>query len=132
MIGASKLKDHQVQEIKRLFATTMLCDGDIGEMYGVSRELINLIRNGKRWNDEERSFTMKDEIKRYTKTITKIYGNEHASQINPLETTAGRKYIIIHYLNDEVFHEPSRIYQDEPTYDDLREQHDRFIRMIIS
>jgi uncharacterized protein YjcR len=54
MIGSSKLNEQKVMEIKRLFATTMLCDGDIAEMYGVSRTLIQMIRNGKRWNDEER------------------------------------------------------------------------------
>ncbi len=130
MIGASKLTEQQVQEIKRLFATTMLCDGDIAEMYNVSREMINLIRNGKRWNDEERSFTMKDTIKRYTKTITLIGGKKYSSQITPVETTQGRLFIIIHYIQDEVFPQVFRIFQEEPDYDTFREEHYRFTKMM--
>ena len=130
MIGAHKLQEQQVQEIKRLFATTMLCDGDIAEMYGVSRTLIQMIRNGKRWNDEERSFSMKDQIKRYTKTTTIVDGNYYSSQISPVETTEGRLFIILHYIGDDVFHEPSRVFTNEPTYNDFRIEHDNFIRKV--
>ena len=130
MIGAHKLQEQQVQEIKRLFATTMLCDGDIAEMYGVSRTLIQMIRNGKRWNDEERTFSMKDQIKRYTNTTTIIGGIHYSSQISPVETTEGRLFIILHYIGKEVFHEPSRVFQDEPTYNDFRIEHDNFIRKV--
>jgi hypothetical protein len=128
MVGASKLNEQQVQEIKRLFATTMLCDEDIADMYGVSRPFINLIRNGKRWNEEERSFVMKDDIKRYTGTNTIIGDNHHSSQITPVETTTGRLFIILHYINDEVFHEPSRVFNNEPDYYTLREHHDLFVK----
>jgi hypothetical protein len=130
MIGASKLNDQKVMEIKRLFATTMLCDGDIAEMYEVSRELINQIRSGKRWNDEKRSFTMKDQIKRYTKTITIVRGNRYSSQINPVETTEGRLFIILHYIGDELFHEPSRIFTTEPDYEVFKDEHNNFIRKV--
>ena len=130
MIGASKLNDQQVQEIKRLFATTMLCDGDIAEMYEVSRELINQIRSGKRWNDEKRSFTMKDQIKRYTKTITIVRGNRYSSQINPVETTEGRLFIILHYIGDEVFHETSKVFTTEPDYEVFKDEHNNFIRKV--
>jgi hypothetical protein len=128
VIGASKLTEQQVQEIKRLFATTMLCDGDIAEMYGVSREFINLIRNGKRWNDEERSFVMKDDIKRYTNTTTIIDGKSYSSQISPVETTQGRLFIILHYIGDEVFYETSRVFTNEPSYEEFRTEHDKFIK----
>lgn len=130
MIGASKLTEQQVQEIKRLFATTMLCDGDIADMYGVSRIMINQIRNGKRWNEDERSFTMKDTIKQYTKTITLIGGNRYSSQINPVETTQGRLFIILHYIGDEVFHEVSRVFQEEPDYEVFKEEHNKFIKKV--
>ncbi len=130
MIGASKLTEQQVQEIKRLFATTMLCDGDIAEMYNVSRIMINQIRNGKRWNEEERSFTMKDTIKRYTRTITIIRGNQYSSQISPVETTQGRLFIVLHYIGNEVFHETSRVFQDEPDYEAFKEEHYKFIKKV--
>jgi hypothetical protein len=130
MIGAHKLNEQQVQEIKRLFATTMLCDADIAEMYNVSRELINLIRNGKRWNDETRSFTMKEQIKGYTKTITIVRGSQYSSQITPVETTQGRLFIILHYIGDEVFHETSRIFLIEPDYEVFKEEHYKFIKKV--
>lgn len=130
MIGAYKLNEQQVQEIKRLFATTMLCDADIAEMYEVSRELINLIRNGKRWNDETRSFTMKEQIKRYTKTITIVRGNQYSSQITPVETTQGRLFIILHYIGDEVFYETSRIFTTEPNYEVFKDEHNNFIKKV--
>jgi len=131
MIGASKLTEQQVQEIKRLFATTMLCDGDIADMYKVSRELINLIRSGKRWNDNKRSFVMKDAIKRYTKTTTIIGGNHYSSQITPVETTQGRLFIILHYIFDDVFYEVSKIFHTEPDYDIFKEEHNKFIKKIV-
>ena len=130
MIGSSKLNEQKVMEIKRLFATTMLCDGDIAEMYGVSRTLIQMIRNGKRWNDEERSFSMKDEIKRYTKTITIVRGNQYSSQINPVETTQGRLFIVLHYIGNEVFHETSRVFTEEPDYETFKEEHYKFIKKV--
>lgn len=68
MIGASKLTEEQVKEIKVLFQTTTLNDGDIAKMFKVSRPFINLIRNGKRWNEEQRSFIMKQTTDEDTKT----------------------------------------------------------------
>ena len=62
MIGAHKLTQEMVLEIKELFLTTKLRDGEIGKKYGVSREHINRIRHGRRWNDETRSFIMKDGV----------------------------------------------------------------------
>ena len=62
MIGAHKLTQEMVLEIKELFLTTKYSDGKIGKMYGVSREHINKIRNGRRWNDETRSFIMKEGV----------------------------------------------------------------------
>jgi hypothetical protein len=130
MIGASKLDEQKVQEIKRLFATTMLCDGDIAEMYGVSREMINQIRSGKKWNDEKRSFVMKDQMKSYTKTITIVRGNQYSSQISPVETTQGRLFIVLHYIGDEVFQETSRVFTTEPDYELFKEEHYKFIKKV--
>lgn len=59
MIGAYKLNEKDVIEIRELFKTTNLNDSQIAKMYNVSRVHINGIRNGKRWNDDRRSFVMK-------------------------------------------------------------------------
>ncbi len=52
MLGAHKLKIEQVKEIKKLFVQN-LNDSEIAKMYGVSRPMINLIRNGNRWPEEK-------------------------------------------------------------------------------
>lgn len=62
MVGASKLNEEKVRQIKELFLTTKLTDGEIADQFGVSREHINLIRNGKRWNIQNRTFIMKEEL----------------------------------------------------------------------
>jgi len=62
MVGAHKLNEKQVEEIKHLFKTTKLKNQDIAEKYGVSRAHISLIRTGKRWNPDTRSFVTKREI----------------------------------------------------------------------
>ena len=63
MIGAYKLTEEDVIEMKHLFNTTHLSDREIAKLYNVSRQHISRIRNGKRWNDEIRSFTMKDSVR---------------------------------------------------------------------
>ena len=62
MVGASKLNEEMVAEIKDLFKTTTLKDKEISEMYNVSRIHINHIRHGYRWNTTTRSFVSKKEI----------------------------------------------------------------------
>lgn len=49
--GASKLTKERVLVIKELFNFKDLTDTEIGNLFGVSRELINQIRHGNRWND---------------------------------------------------------------------------------
>ena len=60
--GASKLNEEKVLEIKNLFNTTTLRDGQIAEMYGVSRVHIGKIRRGQRWNAHTRSYITKKEM----------------------------------------------------------------------
>jgi hypothetical protein len=77
MVGAYKLDEQQVSQIKTLFENTTLKDREIAIMYNVSREHINLIRTGKRWNPNSRSFISKREIemskKPVQKEIQKVY-----------------------------------------------------------
>ena len=62
-VGASKLNEEKVIEIKTLLETTDLSSYKIAAMYGVSPELIRLIRTGKRWNHITRSFISKKEMR---------------------------------------------------------------------
>jgi hypothetical protein len=64
MIGAWKLTPEDVVEIKNLFATTNLSNQEIADQYGVAREHISHIRLGRRWNTENHSFLMKEEIEK--------------------------------------------------------------------
>lgn len=126
MKGSSKLTEQQVQEIKRLFATTMLCDTDIAEMYGVSRPHINAIRNGRHYTN------IPNHIVGFTTTHTIVGGYNYSTGISPIQTNVGEKYLIIHYIDDMVFHETSRLYDDKPEYDVLRERHDLFVKKFVS
>lgn len=59
MIGAYKLNEDDVKIIRDLLDLGKTHQS-IGDMFNVSRELITKISNGQRWNDEQRSFTMKE------------------------------------------------------------------------
>lgn len=67
MIGAWKLTEEQVEEIKTLFLTTDLNNTQISKIYNVSRVHISRIRSGHRWNTDSRSFVMKTEMDRKRK-----------------------------------------------------------------
>jgi predicted DNA-binding protein YlxM (UPF0122 family) len=107
MIGASKLTKEQVAEIKTLFATTNLNDAEIAEMFNVSRAHINQIKRGQRWNDLERSFVMKEDIKEEEETNNFIilhlvdYQDRVlvAKHITPDEMVSLRDYITRSYIN---------------------------------
>lgn len=77
MVGAYKLDETQVAQIRNLFENTTLNDKQIAIMYNVSREHINLIRSGKRWNPNSRSFVSKIEMemdkKPVQKEVEKVY-----------------------------------------------------------
>lgn len=63
MIGASKLKQEDIDQIRSLFKQG-LSDSEIAAAYNVSRIHINHIRNGKKWNPSKHSFIMKDQLKK--------------------------------------------------------------------
>lgn len=71
MVGAYKLDENQVSQIRNLFENTTLTDGQIAIMYNVSRPHINLIRSGKRWNPNSRSFITKKEMEMSKKPVQK-------------------------------------------------------------
>lgn len=63
MVGAWKLNEDDVKIIKDLLEIGKT-HTDIAKMFNVSREHITKIANGQRWNKENHSFTMKDELEK--------------------------------------------------------------------
>jgi len=68
MIGSSKLNREDVKVIRELL-TLGKTHQSIGDMFGVSREHITAIANNRRWNDQTRSFIMKEDL-------TETFSNE--------------------------------------------------------
>ena len=132
MIGAKKLNLKKVNEIKTLFQTTELSDGDIAEKYDVSRILINLIRNGKRWNENREKLRMqKDEIDFLPFKITKLLGTEFSSRIYPLVTETSVFYVLIHYIDNNVTSElKTTLFEEIPTDDVMEKLHNKFLRLV--
>lgn len=89
MVGASKLTEEHVLRIHEAFKQGM-SDQSIADIFGVTRNHINRIRHGHRWNIEKNSFIMKKQLEneeRYKNfAIVRIYkDNEvlHAYEISP-------------------------------------------------
>ena len=59
MIGAHKLNEEDVKVIKDLLQLGKTHQS-IADMFGVSREHITKINKGERWNDDKKSFVMKE------------------------------------------------------------------------
>jgi predicted DNA-binding protein YlxM (UPF0122 family) len=132
MIGAKKLNLKKVSEIKNLFETTQLSDGDIAEKYNVSRILINLIRNGKRWNENKEKLRMQqDQIDFLPFKITKLLGTEFSSRIYPLVTETSVFYVLIHYIDNNVTSElKTTLFEEIPTDEVLERLHNKFLRLV--
>ena len=132
MIGAKKLNLKKVSEIKNLFETTQLTDGDIAEKYDVSRILINLIRNGKRWNENKEKLRMQQDQRDFLPyKLSKILGTEFSSRIYPLVTETSVLYVLIHYIDDNVTSElKTTLFEDVPTDDVMEKLHNKFLRFV--
>jgi len=131
MLGAFKLKVEQVREIKNLFQQN-LSDSEIAKMYGVSRPLINMIRNGNRWPEERDKVKSQieeiDDLPCICDTINLVHGSYSiTSRICPVVTPNGKVYIILHYLGDKLTGERfSKLFDTIPTLEVLQENHDKF------
>jgi hypothetical protein len=132
MIGAKKLNLKKVSEIKNLFETTQLTDGDIAEKYDVSRILINLIRNGKRWNENKEKLRMQQDQRDFLPyKLSKILGTEFSSRIYPLVTETSVLYVLIHYIDDNVTSElKTTLFEDVTTDDVMEKLHNKFLRLV--
>ena len=83
MIGASKLDKDKVDVIKKLLQEGDYTHKQIGDLFGVSREMISLINTGKRWNFNERSFVMKEDLEGLDDNTPK--SNDYREFSNPYQ-----------------------------------------------
>lgn len=131
MLGAGKLKIEQVKEIKELFNKN-LSDTEIASMYGVSRPLINMIRNGSRWPEEREKIKSQIEEVEDLPCVCDVIELDHGSyslesKICPIITSEGKLYIILHYLEDKLTSERfSGLFEELPTIETLQQNHDKF------
>jgi len=68
MVGASKLTSDDVKKIKELLSLGVKIS-EISKNFKVSTSHITNIKNGLRWNDNKKSFIMKDDIPENIKNI---------------------------------------------------------------
>ena len=60
MVGTNKLDEKKVQIIRDLLNTGEFSHKQIGDLFNVSRSTITSINTNRRWNEELRSFVMKE------------------------------------------------------------------------
>ena len=127
MIGAGKLKIEQIQQIKNLFQQNM-SDTEIASMYGVSRPLINMIRNGNRWPDEREKIKHQVDENEILPCVCDIVNNVAIeTHVCPVISPNGKLYIILHYLQDRLTSERfSGLFEEIPDESEVQVNHDMF------
>lgn len=131
MLGAFKLNVEQVREIKDLFMQNV-SDAEIAKIYGVSRPLINMIRNGSRWPDERDKIKSQLEEIQDLPCICDTINLPHGSytietRLCPIISPNGKLYIILHYLQDKLTSERfSGLFNEIPDESEIQINHDKF------
>lgn len=98
-MGASKLNYNDIDEIQIMFEEG-LSDTQIAKIKNVSRPHINLIRNGKRWNEE--NWTQIPKSNDYREFYTPVGIIPHQRQDNPLDRELeGLNDISTHFRTDK-------------------------------
>lgn len=141
MIGASKI-DPNTDDLQRLFEMfdLGLNNSQIERTYRtnngdkLSRIHISCIRRGKRWNYQDHSFIMKDELRDCKIVETELDEDKYQSVISvcytksPIDKTLEKTYFISHYKNFE----REMVYdldlsQDKPSDEELLIKHNTYI-----
>jgi hypothetical protein len=132
MIGAGKLNVERVKEIKDLFKTN-LNDAEIASMYGVSRPMVNLIRNGQRWPEEREKIKHQVDENEILPCVCDIVNNVAIeTHVCPVITPNGKIYIILHYLQDRLTSERfSGLFEEIPDDSEVQINHDKFKNKIF-
>jgi hypothetical protein len=127
MIGAGKLTVETVKKIKDLFKTN-LSDAEIASMYGVSRPMVNLIRNGQRWTEEREKIKHQVDENEILPCVSEIVNNVPIeTHVCPVITPNGKLYIILHYLEDRLTSERfSGLFEQIPSDTEVQVNHDMF------
>lgn len=99
-MGASKLNYKDIDEIRRMFEMGM-SDTEIANIKDVSRPHINLIRNGKRWNEDNWTQIPKsNDYREFTTPMGKTLTPEHVNQI---QTKLDELKGVNEYMNTDDF-----------------------------
>jgi hypothetical protein len=133
-IGASKLDKYDAQEIRRL-TTLGYNDCEIARQYiprkgqKISRMTVRDIRIGKRWNDETKSFVMKEDIKDLPVIETTVNGVVLRTELGWLQTRSLEKWFFLTYKdNQEVDGPPVSLMLKKPGKKQIMDFHNFFVQ----
>lgn len=141
MIGASKINNNtdDLQRLQEMFDMG-LNNTQISKIFrtnsgeSLSRIHISQIRRNKRWNTENHSFVMKDEVKDFNSIKTELDGDIYHTVVglgithSPINKTTVKSYFILHYKNSNLMNEDSIVMlENKPTDEELLRTHNKFI-----
>lgn len=137
MIGASKLNKYDVFKIKKLVKEG-LNDCEIARQFipesgePVTREHIRAIRIGKRWNEVNHSFVMKDDLQDLPLLRTDINGFEIETQVGWLKTKTMEKWFFLTLVdNQEVDGPLGQLMDEKPSTREILQFHNQFVSMYL-
>jgi hypothetical protein len=105
MIGAYKLNKNDILKIRNLISQGVN-DYQIAREFisesgeSVTREHIRAIRKGQRWNKDNRSFLMKDELSDLPVIKTEMNGRVFETQLGWLKTKDLEKWFFLTLMDD--------------------------------
>jgi len=141
MIGASKINNNtnDLQRLQEMFDMG-LNNTQISKIFrtnsgeSLSRIHISQIRRNKRWNTENHSFVMKDEVKDFNSIKTELDDDIYHTVVglgithSPMNKTTVKSYFILHYKNSNLMNEDSIVMlENKPTDEELLRNHNKFI-----
>lgn len=137
MIGASKLNKTDVLKIKKLVRDG-LNDCEIARQFipesnePVTREHIRAIRIGKRWNQLNHSFLMKEDLSDLPHLRTHINGVQIETQVGWLKTKTLEKWFFLTLVDDiEVDGPLDQLMDFKPSTREILQFHHQFVSMYL-
>ena len=137
MIGASKPNKTDVLKIKKL-ARDGLNDCEIARQFipesnePVTREHIRAIRIGKRWNQVNHSFLMKEDLSDLPHLRTHINGVQIETQVGWLKTKTLEKWFFLTLVDDiEVDGPLDQLMDFKPSTREILQFHHQFVSMYL-
>ena len=137
MIGAGKLNKNDIVKLKKLFAEN-INDYQIAREFipesgqSISREHIRNIRIGKRWNDDVRSFIMKEDLSDLLSFKTQFNDMVFETQLGWLKTKTYEKWFFLTLLDDKEVNGPTSTLMDKkPLKSKVLKFHNEFVQMYL-